>query len=93
MRGDVGPYMNDDGDIWVPRTVPYLEARKVARSALEYGSRLKYVGKSEVTLFSFINNCDCDWQCMLEDEESGAYDVNREGECDVPAWHFMAVER
>ena len=44
MRGNVGPYVQIDGPgVWVPRTVPYLGARRVAADAAQGGERLRYL--------------------------------------------------
>jgi hypothetical protein len=66
--GDPGPYGNEDGDVWVPRTVSYLEARKVAKSwgfydSDAHGERLTYVGKSTGRLLGFTLDCRCDEVC------------------------------
>jgi hypothetical protein len=93
MRGDPGPYMQPDGDsIWVPRTVPYLRARQVAREGMEYGYRLVYVGKSDATLFGFTQDCPCDEHCERTDSEADDFDGALEDRCLVPAWHFRQVE-
>lgn len=88
--GDPGPYISpDDDDIWVPRTVPWHEARAVARGAVqEYGCVLKYVGKCEATLFGFARDCRCDETCELTDEERDDHDPDLADACIVPAWHF-----
>ena len=91
--GDPGPYMNEDGDIWVPRTVPWREARAVARRAVqEYGFVLLYIGKTDATLYGFSRDCHCDWQCDLVDEEREGYDSALADACIVPAWHFRQDE-
>jgi hypothetical protein len=64
--GDPGPYMNESGDIWVPRTVPYLDARKIAGEAVEWGQVLTYVGKVEAGLLGFTRDCRCDETCERE---------------------------
>ena len=46
---DEGPYMNEDGDWWVPVTVPYLEARKLVKGCA-YSNRLSYKGRESVLL-------------------------------------------
>lgn len=68
MKGDTGPYINDDGDVWVPRTVPYLEARSIAKSGgyEEDRDRLVYIGKSQSSLLGFARDCRCDEVCELE---------------------------
>jgi hypothetical protein len=103
--GDLGPYISlDDSDIWVPRTVPYLEARRVARSAIqEYGNRLVYVGKTEADLLGFSRDCLCDEVCELANRcrKCGAAeyecacaepDLEDWDICRVPAWHFRQEE-
>ena len=105
MIGDEGPYMEMDGpSIWVPRTVPYLEARRVARSGIqEYGDRLVYVGKEDADLLGFSRDCRCDEHCELanrcrichlDEVECGCATPDPEDWdiCRVPAWHFRAVE-
>ncbi len=93
MIGDTGPYMNDEGDIWVPRTVPYLEAREIAKEGFdsEY-YRLVYVGKDEADLLGFTRDCRCEEQC-----HGGPVDRFGDStplpECRVPAWHFAVGDR
>lgn len=67
-RGDTGPYQNDDGDVWVPRTVPYLEARRIAKSGFYEGDRdrLVYIGKARANLLGFSRDCRCDETCEME---------------------------
>lgn len=91
MSGDTGPYMNEEGDVWVPRTVPYLEARGIARTATEYGQRLRYVGKEDAELLGFSRDCRCDGVCEADRNEDG----ERIGDepCSVPAWHFTLYDR
>jgi hypothetical protein len=97
MTGDVGPYMNDDGDIWVPRTVPYLEARRIAAVAKsDYDDKLVYRGKSDALLLGFARDCQCDEECELAyrwDDETGDEVPTGDDTCRVPAWHFESVER
>ena len=105
MKGDPGPYMETDGHgIWVPRTVPYLRAREIAKSGMDYGDRLVYVGKEDAALLGFARDCDCDetceladrcrvchyseWECECETPDPEDHDI-----CHVPAWHFEQVER
>lgn len=98
MIGDPGPYMGDDGDVWVPRTVPYLKAREIAKQAdfEQYGQRLAYLGKVDEILLGFTRDCPCDEACSLklmeaewdQPEPPEGYDA-----CRVPAWHFVIVER
>lgn len=88
MKGDEGPYINDQGDVWVPRTVPYLEARKIAKTGdgAYYGQRFRYIGKDDAELVGFTRDCDCEEVC------SGGpvveWDATALPECTVPAWHF-----
>lgn len=84
--------MNEDGDVWVPRTVPYLKAREVARVALSsYDARLKYVGKTDTYLLGFTRDCPCEEVC--ERRWSGEEDrTDEDTACRVPAWHFREVE-
>jgi hypothetical protein len=99
MIGDPGPYMAVDGpDIWVPRTVPYLEARRIAKSGgMDYDDRLVYIGKENARLLGFTRECQCEEVCELFDP----WDENEQPEqpagdadaCMAPAWHFRAVER
>jgi hypothetical protein len=89
--GDPGPYINDEGDVWVPRTVPWRDARRVASSGavLDWDQRLQYVGKADVDLLGFSRDCYCDSYC------GGRYDDTEptgETPCLVPAWHFRIVE-
>lgn len=82
--GDVGPYLNEQGDIWVPRTVPYLEARRIAKDGLSaWDDRLVYVGKANAGMLGFVRDCRCDETCELTqrcascDHDHGDYD----GQC------------
>lgn len=105
MIGDPGPYMEYDGpNIWVPRTVPYLEARRIARTGIqEYGDRLVYVGKSDANLLGFSRDCRCDEVCELANRcrtcgENESWcscetpDLEDWDACLVPAWHFRSEE-
>jgi hypothetical protein len=98
VKGDVGPYLNDDGDIWVPRTVPYLEAHREAKSIVDmWTDRLVYVGKSDDFLLGFTHDCFCEDYCERArrcDETTGWQEVESgDTSCRVPAWHFRSVER
>ena len=86
MTGDFGPYQNDDGDVWVPRTVPYLEARKVAKTGFydETTDRLTYLGKADARLLGFTRGCQCEDVCEA---------VAECDPCMVPAWHFRLDPR
>lgn len=90
MTGDEGPYIStEDRTVWVPRTVPYLEARGIARTGAEYGDRLVYRGKVDAFLFGFSRDCQCEEVCertYSEDEPTG------DTTCRVPAWEFELVE-
>ena len=103
--GDPGPYINDDGDVWVPRTVPYLEARQLVRGAEhEFDDRLTYEGKQDVSLFGFARDCLCDEHCEMAgrcrtchagEGECGCWAPDPEDLdiCRVAAWHFRWDER
>lgn len=92
MSGDPGPYVNDDGDIWVPRTVPYLKARHVARETEIYpGQRLVYVGKDNAYLMGFARDCECEGRCS-GGPATAFDDRDPAPECRVLAWHFQIVE-
>jgi hypothetical protein len=94
MIGDTGPYTNDEGQVWVPRTVPYLKARQIAKEAMEYGYRLVYEGKREGYLYGFTRDCHCEFACVLS---YGDPEYNPEGldddTCLVPTWAFRLEER
>lgn len=91
MTGDTGPYVEMDGPlVWVPRTVPYLEARRVASQANQNDDKLVYRGKTDADLLGFTRDCFCEEVCELrwrDDEDTG--DLT----CQVPAWKFELVER
>ena len=93
MQGDVGPYIAIDGpDVWVPRTVPYLQARRIAKTAAEWGDRLVYEGKIEdAELVGFVRDCRCEERC--ERRWTDEYEETGDTECLVPAWKFTLVER
>ena len=106
MIGDPGPYMDDDGGVWVPRTVSYLEARRVAREAMQYQDReddkLVYRGKINATMFGFRRDCCCEDHCTLAnrcrscglaDGECDHIDPEDWDGCRAPAWAFEIVER
>ena len=89
MKGSPGPYMNEDGDIWIPRTVPWKDARAVASQAIQESDFvLRYIGKENATLFGFARGCDCEEECRLTDTEADDFDPAIEDACIVPAWHF-----
>lgn len=93
MIGDEGPYVDPNGpDVYVPRTVPYLRARQLAKEALEFsGDRLAYLGKTDATLYGFTRDCDCDSGCTLEEQAAEGVDVDWDT-CLVPAWHFRTED-
>lgn len=71
-----GPYMNDDGDWWVPvEGIPFLKARALVVALLDDDCRLAYLGKER------------QW---LDSEHEGHYPDD--GRCPsnryVLAWHF-----
>jgi hypothetical protein len=81
--GDPGPYMELDGPrVWVPRTVPYLRARQLAREAITvYGDRLRYRGRCDARLIGFLVDCRCEEVCEAEPL------------CpEVPTWMFTIEE-
>ena len=94
MKGDEGPYINDDGDVWVPRTVPYLEARKVARGGYyEFGrDRLVYIGKEDSYLLGFTRDCGCEETCYGGPVNEEWDQPDPDPACKVPAWHFRLEE-
>lgn len=94
MKGDPGPYLNEDGDRWVPRTVPYLKAREIAKVEMSRGyERLQYVGKCDAVLVGFARDCDCDESCYGGEIDEDTGDPGVAEECRVPAWHFRVEER
>lgn len=105
MKGDPGPYMNDDGDVWVPRTVPWGHARRVALTGvqLDFWQRLRYVGKEDANLLGFTRDCRCDEVCELanrcrscgsDEQECACATPDQEDWdiCSVPAWRYKVVE-
>jgi hypothetical protein len=91
-----GPYVNDDGDIWVERgAVPWPKARVEARSVIDWmywatSDRLVYEGIDRHILVSDGNEAPCE----------SAYEADRRGEaprCDccrvIDAYHFRTEER
>jgi hypothetical protein len=95
MIGHVGPYESDDGDVWVPRTVPYLEARRIAKSgSYDYGrDRLVYVGRDEAELLGFTRSCQCEEVCEDRSrDEYGYLTSDLSTPCRVEAWHFRLEE-
>lgn len=91
MTGDRGPYVEIDGPkVWVPRTVPYREAWRVAREAVtEYGQHVAYRGKGDASLLGFARDCRCDEVC---ERRWGNEEDTGDRECEVPAWCFEIVE-
>lgn len=96
MKGDVGPYIEMDGPlVWVPRTVPYLEARRIAKESENMPwDRLVYRGKEDAELLGFARDCPCDERCeqrYREEDDLTYTEIDRT--CVVPAWKFEWVER
>lgn len=92
MSRDVGPNVEMAGPkVWVPRTVRYLEARRIAKEAMQNPpERLRYLGKTDALLMGFVRDCLCEEVCerrWLDDEDTG------DRTCDVPAWAFEIEER
>lgn len=93
MTGYVGPYVSIDGpDVWVPRVVPYLEARRIAQEANQDGDRLVYQGKGDAELVGFARDCMCEEICYGGPKDEYG-DPGPDPECTVPAWHFTLEER
>ena len=104
MTGDEGPYVQMDGPlVWVPRTVPYLRARRVAQTANQDNARLVYRGKVDADLLGFSRDCQCDETCEMANRcrtcganqswcECLAADYEDWDVCRVPAWKFELVE-
>ena len=95
MKGDPGPYINDEGDVWVPRTVPWREARSVALTGVEHiyaNERFAYVGKTDELLIGFARDCFCEEECYGGPADENG-DATSFDECRVPAWHFRVEER
>lgn len=91
MIGDPGPYVEPDGPgVWVPRTVPWRECRRVASEAVtEYGQHVAYRAQVNATLLGFVRDCPCEEVCEArwrDDEDTG------DRTCEVPAWEFEIVE-
>jgi len=93
MTGDIGPYVELDGPlVYVPRTVPYLRARRVAQEVNQDYSRLVYCGKADVLLIGFGRDCECEEVCEAGLDADG--EPTDEAGCSrVPAWKFELVER
>lgn len=106
--GDPGPYMDDEGGVWVPRTVPYLKARHIAKEAAYYrdsgDDRLVYDGKVNATMFGFVRDCWCEDGCEAANRcrtchadqsecECATPDLEDFDVCMAPAWAFRLVER
>ena len=51
---ELGPFLNEDGDWWVPATIPYLKARNLVEGCLSYDipfeGTLVYKGKVKTNL-------------------------------------------
>lgn len=91
--GHVGPYVSDAGGVWVPRTIPYLEARHVAKTAM-YDSevRLAYVGKEDADLLGFTRDCWCEERCYGGPVDEATGDPAPDPACRVPAWRFQLTD-
>lgn len=78
----IGPYMNEDGDWWVPATVPFRRARAEIVSCVQYSipeeGTLRYEGKQMQWLDSEHEGY-CGEDCPM----------NRH----VEAWHFVENPR
>lgn len=97
MTADLGPYVDDDGGVWVPRTVPYLEARRIAKEAVhEFDQRIEYEGKVDALMLGFVRVCQCEEVCELEtrwNDETARDESTGDRTCYAPAWAFRIVER
>ena len=93
MKGDPGPYIND-ADVWVPRTVPWREARSEAMTAHPGDSwtRLRYIGKTDAEMLGFVRDCRCDEVCEAAPRDEYGDPTGERGPCWAPAWHFRLVE-
>lgn len=61
----VGPFINEEGDIWVPASVSFRVARAEARS-VAMAERLAYLGKETVPLTPHEYGCECDPSCYRD---------------------------
>jgi hypothetical protein len=70
-HGNLGPYLNDDGDWWVPATVPYTQARDIVVGCLSYSipedGTLVYKGKVMTGLCTEAHEdpAECDQTCYF----------------------------
>lgn len=83
MNEAIGPYMNEDGDWWVPTSVSFRRAKLLVRGCVdERDSRIVFKGTQRVD--------------NHEHESSGWVDeICLPNEChrDVECWHFFEEER
>ena len=96
MIGEPGPYMDDEGSVWVPRTVPWREVRCLARTGIDHlyaNQRFVYVGKTDATLLGFTRDCPCEEVCEDAPRDEYGEPTGEPGPCRVPAWHFRIEER
>ena len=85
--------MEMDGPlVWVPRTVPYLDARRVAQAANQNGDRLRYLGKRDALLLGFTHDCLCEEVCQRAYKDDLDYEPTGDRTCYVPSWAFELVE-
>ena len=88
--------MNDNGSVWVPRTIPWREARPLALTGIDHlyaDQRLVYIGKSEAELLGFAKDCRCDEVCEAAPRDEYGERTGERGPCWVPAWLFQVAER
>jgi hypothetical protein len=91
---ETGPFVELDGPrVWVPRAVPYREAREVAKEAIQdYGQRIAYRGKTEAVLLGAVVDCLCDEVCARQHGEYGEFDPDLPTPCRIPAWAFEIID-
>lgn len=60
-----GPFINDDGDIWVPATMGIAQAKHIAREAV-YDGRLHFEGMedSQMSMHEWDDG-ECDGSCKF----------------------------
>ena len=61
-----GPYMNEDGDWWVPvEGTPFREARAAVIACMD-APRLAYLGKVTERITEHEYGCNCEPSCYRE---------------------------
>ena len=83
MDESLGPYMNEDGDWWVPTTVTQAEAQSMIEGCIDTGySEIKFQGVEVVPVHDHELDIWIDERCS----EAGC---RREVEC----WHFVEDDK